>query len=308
MDRPVGEEGIRLLVVLGPTASGKTRMAVALARALGGEVLSADSRQVYRGLTIGTGKDLAEYGQVPVHLVDLLEPAERYSVYRFQRDCFGALRAVAGRGALPVLCGGTGLYLEAVLERYEMSEVAPDEKLRAELAALSLDALAARLARSRRLHNVTDLKSRQTLIRAVEIAERSAGAPAPKWPALQPLVLGARWDRAELDSRIRARLVARIEAGMIEEAERLHAAGLSLARMDELGLEYRYLARLLAGELDREALVEQLGRAIRRFARRQLSWFRRMERRGWAIHWIDRADAGRALEIAAGRFGPDGRD
>jgi tRNA dimethylallyltransferase len=292
------------LVVLGPTASGKTRLGVLLARALGGEILSADSRQVYRGLDLGTGKDLGEYREggpaVPYHLIDLREPAAEYSAFHFQRDFFAAHAEVRARGRLPVVVGGTGLYLEAVLERYAFVEVPEDEALRAELQGLDPAALQARLAGLKPLHNVSDFKARERLVRAIEIAAgqaRSAGA-APAWPELRPLVLGTRWPRDELRARIRRRLEERLDAGLLDEVDRLHGAGLTYERMEALGLEYRFLARFRQGQLaTREALVDSLARAIQAFARRQESWFRRMERRGARIRWIDRAEPEAALEL-----------
>ncbi|HOX43842.1 MAG TPA: tRNA (adenosine(37)-N6)-dimethylallyltransferase MiaA [Myxococcota bacterium] len=308
------EEKYDLLVVLGPTASGKTRLGVALARALGGEILSADSRQVYRGLDLGTGKDLAEYRQggppVPYQLIDVAGLGEEYSVFRFQRDFFRALGEVRARGRLPVLVGGTGLYLEAVLEGYALVEVPEDPALRRELEGLSLDELQDRLAGLKRLHNVSDFKSRERLVRAIEVAEgqaRAQGAGArPAWPALHPLVLGTRWPREELRARIRARLAERLAAGMLGEADRLLASGVSHARLRELGLEYRWMSRHRQGELGLEAMQAGLARAIAEFARRQESWFRRMERRGTPIHWIERAEPAEALEVVRreGRLTP----
>ena len=280
-----------LLVVLGPTASGKTRLGVSLARATVCEILSADSRQVYRGLDIGTGKDLAEYGQgpsrVPVHLIDVADPEDRYSVFRFQRDFFQAFEGILARGRLPVMVGGTGLFLSAVLERYELCEVPVDPARQAELDRLSTEELARRLAELKTLHNTTDLVNRSTLIRALEIAEGSALQPPPELPRFRPLLLGTKVERKALHLRIRRRLEARMREGMFEEARRLQAEGLSLERFDELGLEYRHLARLLQNQVDMPTFLDELSRDIRRFARRQLSWFRRMERRGHAIHWLE---------------------
>jgi len=301
-----------LLVVLGPTASGKTRLGVALARALGGEILSADSRQVYRGLDLGTGKDLAEYREggppVPYHLIDVADVAEEYSVFRYQRDFFAALGEVRARGRLPVVVGGTGLYLEAVLEGYAFVEAPEDPALRAELAGLPDEALRERLAALKRLHNVSDFKDRARLVRAIEIASAQArareGGARPAWPALRPLLLGTRWPREVVRARIRARLEVRLRAGMLDEARGLLDAGVGHARLRELGLEYRWLSRQLAGEIDLPTLVDGLARDIGELARRQESWFRRMERRGARIHWVERAEPAAALEIVRreGRF------
>lgn len=295
-----------LLVVLGPTATGKTRLGVGLARALSGEIISADSRQVYRRLDIGTGKDLAEYGQgaerVPVHLIDIVEPEDEYSVYQFQQDCHRVIGQLWDRECLPVLVGGTGLYLSAVLEGYEMVQAPPDPELRAELAGLSDEQLEARLRSVKPdLHNVTDLSSRERTIRAIEIALRAEAAPPPPAPELRPLILGTRFDRAVLDERIDTRLRVRLEQeGLIEEVEGLLAEGLSYERLDALGLEYRHVADYLRGRLESlYALHASLSKAIRKFARRQLSWYRRMERHGVKIHWLDGADTRQALSAVA---------
>lgn len=296
------KQGKALLVLLGPTASGKTRLGVALARALGCEILSADSRQVYRGLDIGTGKDLAEYGQgpsrVPVHLIDVSEPSQRYSVFHFQRDFFQAFEAIHARARLPLMVGGTGLFLSAVLDRYELTEVPVDPQRQAELDLLSTEELTRRLAELKRLHNTTDLVNRATLIRALEIAEGSLRRPPPALPAFQALILGTRVERGELHTRIRRRLEERMDEGMLDEARRLRDEGMGWERFDELGLEYRHLARLLRGEVDRALFLDELSRDIRRFARRQLSWFRRMERQGHAIHWVEPQDVDGAVDFA----------
>ena len=291
-----------LLVVLGPTATGKTRLGVGLARALGGEIISADSRQVYRRLDIGTGKDLAEYGQgdqrVPVHLIDIVEPADEYSVFEFQQDCHRVFEDLWARGRLPVMVGGTGMYLSAVLEGYAMVAAPEDPALRAELADLSDEELADHLRTLKPdLHNTTDLSSRERILRAIEIAVRTAEDPPPKRPYLEPLILGTRFDRSVLDERIGARLRVRLEEeGLIEEVEGLLAEGLSYDRLDALGLEYRFIADYLRGRLaDIDALHAALSKAIRKFARRQLSWFRRMERHGVKIHWLDGAYLDQAL-------------
>ncbi len=291
-----------LVVVLGPTASGKTRLAVALARRFGAEIVSADSRQVFRGMDIGTGKDLAEYGEVPHHLIDIAEPGTEFSVFDFQRLFFQAFEQIRDRGRLPILAGGTGLYLDAVLRGYRMVEVARNEALRAELSAISTEALGERLrGTGKTLHNSTDLLDRERLVRAIEIAEGEAAASAalPALPPLRPLVLGIAWEREALRRRIRERLRARLAEGMIDEAERLHADGLPWEAMEYYGLEYRFLARHLKGELNRNDMTQKLAAAICEFAKKQQTWFRRMERQGTHIHWIDaRGDVlGEALRI-----------
>ena len=288
-----------LLVILGATASGKTRLGVELAGRLSGEIVSADSRQVYRGMDIGTGKDLHEYDGVPYHLIDIIDPGQDFNLFEFQRlflDCF---REISGRGRLPVLVGGSGMYLDCVLRGYRLDPVPEDRELRRELDLLELDQLAARLRRATpRLHNSTDLTERVRLIRAIEIAE-FRGEPGEPGPQPTPLTLGIRWERGALRERITQRLKERLAAGMIEEVERLHARGTSWERLEFYGLEYRYLARFLKGELSRNDMFQKLNSAIHDFAKKQENWFKRMEAHGTRIHWLDGAGdpRGEALEI-----------
>jgi tRNA dimethylallyltransferase len=299
------------LVILGATATGKTRLGVDLARRLGGEILSADSRQVYRGLDLGTGKDLEEYGQggatVPYHLIDLVEPGEEYNLFRFRQDCHLACRDVWARGRIPVVVGGTGLYLAALLHGYEVVAVERNEELRCRLAGLDQAALVSRLlATGHRPHNTTDLEDRERTLRALEIALHRDGH-APSLPALaRPLVLGTRWPRATLLERIRQRLRERLDAGLVEEVEGLHRAGVPWTRMEQLGLEYREVARFLQGQTrNRNDLFQKLAAAIGRFAKKQESWWRRLEREGVAITWLDPSDGARARAAVEGvRFVP----
>lgn len=278
------------IVILGPTASGKTRLGVGVAREVGGEIISADSRQVYRGMDLGTGKDLDEYGETPYHLIDLLNPGEEFNVFRFQRLCFAAMDEIRGRGRVPVIVGGTGLYLDAVLRGYRMVEAPEDPGLRAELAGQSLEELASRLlALNPRLHNTTDLLDRERLARAIEIAEYERNHEPEPLPEFHPMVFGVRWERSMLRRRITARLSARLDAGLIDEVERLHREGVSYETLDFYGLEYRFVARHLQGELTRNDLFQKLNSAIHDFAKRQETWFRRMERQGVGIHWLDGA-------------------
>ncbi|MDD2319646.1 MAG: tRNA (adenosine(37)-N6)-dimethylallyltransferase MiaA [Geobacteraceae bacterium] len=288
------------IVLLGPTASGKTRLGVALARELNGEIISADSRQVYRGMDIGTGKDLAEYGDVPYHLIDILEPGEDFNVFLFQKLCFAAMDEIRARNRLPVIVGGTGLYLDAVLRKYRMVEVPDNPELRRELADLSPEELAARLlAVNPRLHNTTDLLDRDRLLRAIEIAEYEQSHEPEPLPEIRPIVFGVRWERSVLRQRITTRLKERLAAGLIEEVAELHRQGVPYETLEFYGLEYRFVARHLKGELNRNDLFQKLNSAIHDFAKRQDTWFRRMERQGTEIHWLD--GAGRppqeALEI-----------
>lgn len=286
---------VNLIVIVGPTASGKTRLAARLARETGSEVISADSRQVYRGLDIGSGKDLGDYLvdgiPVPYHLINIADPREEFSVFSYQRafhDCFAEL---SRRGVVPVLAGGTGLYIEAVLRGYRMEEVPENPELRRELAYLSEGDLAEMLrAANPRLHNTTDLTDRSRLLRALEIARHRTDAPAEPGPVLRPLVAGVRWDRAVLRSRIARRLEERLAGGLVEEVQRLRESGVSWERLYALGLEYRYIGLHLSGELPYDEMVRTLKTRIGQFAKRQETWFRGMERRGVPIRWIDGDD------------------
>ncbi|MBI1320560.1 MAG: tRNA (adenosine(37)-N6)-dimethylallyltransferase MiaA [Candidatus Hydrogenedens sp.] len=295
--------GHNTLVVLGPTASGKTRLAVQLARTLGGEILSADSRQVYRGLDIGSGKDLSEYAEggalVPYRLIDIADLDSEYSVFHFQRDCFAAWEDVTARGSLPIITGGTGLYLDAVLRGYRMAEVPEDVALRARLDALDDAALAAELQTLKpEQHNTTDTLDRARTIRAIEITTHEHEHPPEPGPPIRAVVLGALWPREELRKRIAARLQERLNVGMIEEVEALHARGVPWERLDLLGLEYRFVAAYLRGDLkNRNDLFQKLNAAIAQFAKRQDTWFRRMERNGTEIHWVPEARLDAALAI-----------
>lgn len=281
-----------LLTILGPTASGKTRLAVALASELDGEIISADSRQVFRGMDIGSGKDLHEYGDVPYHLIDILESGEEFSVFAFLRLFRVAFDDIAGRGRLPVLCGGTGLYLDAVLRGYRMLEVPEDPQLRAGLEELDADELAALLRELRPgQHNTSDLLERSRTVRAIEIARfeaEHAGQQEPP-PEIRPLTIGIRWERDELRQRITERLRTRLESGMIEEVQQLHEGGVAWDRLDYYGLEYRYIGAFLQGWMNRNDMFQRLNSAIHDFAKRQENWFKKMEKNGVTIHWVDGA-------------------
>lgn len=291
-----------LLVILGPTASGKTRLAVAAARELNGEIISADSRQVFRRMDIGTGKDLAEYGDVPYHLIDICEPGEEFNLFAFQQLFNQAFTAITARGRLPLLVGGTGLYLDAVLRGYRLTAVAENPALRAELAALSLEALQARLlALKPQLHNSTDLLQRERLVRAIEIAAAPQPADEPPALLLKPLVCGIRIEREELRRRITARLKERLQSGMIEEVAALLAAGIPPERLDAYGLEYRFVSRHLGGSLNRNDMFQKLNAAIHDFAKKQENWFRRMEKQGVPIVWLD--SSGDLLEQLLAAYG-----
>ena len=290
-----------LLVILGPTASGKTQVGVRIARVLNGEIISADSRQVYRGMDLGTGKDLKEYGEVPYHLIDIVDPGYEFSVFEFERRFVPAFLDIQGRGRLPILVGGTGLYLEAVLRGYRLVEVPLNPKLRTELEPLSLEDLADHLkAIKPSLHNTTDLCHRERVIRAIEIAQfQDDPSNQSSLPDLSPLVFGICWPRNVLCQRITRRLRERINQGMMEEIKRLIKAGISFEKLDLYGLEYRYGAMYLQGQLTKNDLFQKLNSAIRQFAKRQETWFRRMERHGTRIHWIagDKDPAQKIMEV-----------
>jgi tRNA dimethylallyltransferase len=293
-----------LIVILGPTASGKTRLAARLAAGIGAELISADSRQVYRGMDIGTGKDLAEYvvdgKPVPYHLVDVAEPGHLFSVFEFQQRFYECFREIRSRGRMPIVVGGTGLYIESILREYQMLPVAENALLRKEMEGQGMEELAARLLRlNPSLHNTTDLTGRERLIRAIEIAEHKSkhGSQGIERPDIVPLVIGLRWDRAVLRKRITRRLKERIEQGMIEEVQRLHDAGISWERLTEMGLEYRYVSLYMQGKLTYDEMFRTLNIRIHQFAKRQDTWFRGMERRGVTIHWIEGADEAALMSV-----------
>lgn len=284
------KHSFNLLTILGPTASGKTRLAVSLAERLRGEVISADSRQVFRGMDIGSGKDLHEYGAIPYHLIDILEAGEEFSVFAFQRLFLKAWHDIWTRGHLPVLCGGSGMYLDAALRGYRLSEVPPDEQLRSELSSKS-DQELCRILNSLRpeQHNKTDLLERQRTIRAIEIARHEAPGQYEEEsrPDLKPLVIGIQLERPEMRRRITERLRSRLENGLVEEVQQLHNSGIAWERLDYYGLEYRYVGAFLRGDLNRNDMFQKLNSAIHDFAKRQGNWFRKMERHGIVIHWLD---------------------
>jgi tRNA dimethylallyltransferase len=300
------------LVVLGPTATGKTALGVCLARAFSGEIISADSRQVYRGLDLGSGKDLEEYGEIPYHLIDITDLGSEYSVFDFQRDFSVAFNAVRSKGALPVIVGGTGMYLDSIIRGYSFEEVPENQALRKSLECLSVDELVSRLLSVKKeVHNRTDLVDRSRLIRAIEIAEfkrDDQGNRAERKSALdfRPLILGVRVERAELRARIRTRLLSRIGEGMIEEVNGLHASGASWERLERLGLEYRITAEYLQGKIaDKKQYTEELNQSIGQFAKRQETWFRGMERKGVQVNWIENGNRDEAISLASRYFRKD---
>jgi len=283
-----------LLVILGPTASGKTTLAAHWAARNGGEILSADSRQVYRGMTIGTGKDLSDYeipgfGRVPCHLTDIADAGYHYNVFEYQRDFLRAFEEVRSRGKVPVLCGGSGMYIEAVLSGYRLIQVSPDLALRERMASMTDEALTGLLCSLKPLHNHSDTENRKRLMRAVEIAlyQRDHPSEDADDPRLQPLIIGMLPDRETRRARITARLRQRLGEGLIEEVQELLRGGLTASDLEYYGLEYKFVTRYLTGELSRAEMETQLNTAIHQFAKRQMTWFRKMERDGFCIHWLD---------------------
>lgn len=282
-----------MLAVVGPTACGKTSLAVELALALGGEVISADSRQVYRGMDIGTGKDLAEYCkdgvQVPAHLIDIVDAGEKYNLFEYQRDFLAAYDDVVSRGALPILCGGSGMYVESVLKGYKLIPVPENKALRERLEEKSLDELTAILAGYKTLHNNTDTDTKKRAIRAIEIEEYYATCPVEErsFPAIRTLVVGVDVDREVRRSRITARLVQRLQEGLVEEVRGLLESGVTDEQLIYYGLEYKFVTMYVTGKMSYDEMVKGLEIAIHQFAKRQMTWFRGMERRGTAINWVD---------------------
>ena len=290
----MAESPIPLICILGPTAAGKTRLAAHVAAAANGEVVSADSRQVYRHMNIGTGKDLEDYTvhglTVRSHLIDIVDPGYEYNLYEFKRDCIAAIREIHSRGRLPVLCGGTGLYLSAVLQNYQLLSVPPDPTRRAELETIPTEQLIAELRSYGPLHNTSDVQERKRLIRAIEIAEADPSARAPSI-ALDSRVFGLRLERRDLRERITQRLAYRLDHGLLEEVRALLDRGLTHDQLIFHGLEYRYVTEHLRGDISREQMFAALGAAIHQFAKRQDTWFRRMERKGVEIRWLDGRDS-----------------
>ena len=287
-----------MITILGPTASGKTTLAAGLAAEIGGEIISADSRQVYRRMDIGTGKDLDDYQvgekQIPYHLIDICEPGTRYNLFRYQEDFARAYSDIIARGRIPVLCGGTGLYIEAVLGAYSLSPVPQNQQLRDELQRLSLEQLTSMLEDLKRqnddkMHNTTDVDTAQRAIRAIEIETYKLEHPAEEreFPAIQSTIFGVNIDRDERRKRITHRLRQRLEHGMVEEVRQLIDNGVAPENLIYYGLEYKYVTEYVIGTISYEEMFTRLEIAIHQFAKRQMTWFRGMERRGFNIHWID---------------------
>jgi tRNA dimethylallyltransferase len=283
-----------MITILGPTASGKTPLAASLAARIGGEIISADSRQVYRRMDIGTGKDLADYGDVHYHLIDICEPGTKYNLFQYQQDFFDAYNNIIGRGKIPVLCGGTGLYIEAVLKGYKLSPVPQNPELRSRLEGRSLEELTQMLTELKaktgsNMHNKTDVDSCQRAIRAIEIETYNLQNPMPRreLPPVDSLIIGVNIDRELRREKITRRLKARMEEGMVDEVKGLLAEGIPPEDLIYYGLEYKYLTEYITGVTTYDEMFQHLEIAIHQFAKRQMTWFRGMERRGFKIHWIE---------------------
>jgi tRNA dimethylallyltransferase len=284
---------IDLITILGPTASGKTPLAAALADRLGTEIISGDSRQVYRRMDLGTGKDLVDYTvegrQVPYHLIDIVEPGYKYNVFEYQRDFLKAYQEIAAKNKLPILCGGTGMYIESVLKGYRLLPVPENPELRASLEGKSLEELTGILEGYKKLHNSTDVDTAKRAIRAIEIEEYYKQQPAEyrEFPSLKSLIIGVDIDRELRREKITRRLKQRLDEGMVEEVRGLLEEGIPAENLIYYGLEYKFLTQYAIGELTFDEMFHQLETAIHQFAKRQMTWFRGMERRGFKIHWLD---------------------
>ena len=284
----------QMITILGPTASGKTPLAAALAKEIGGEIISADSRQVYRRMDIGTGKDLADYDGVPYHLIDICEPGTKYNLFQYQQDFFDAYNNIIGKGKTPILCGGTGLYIEAVLKGYKLSPVPQNQELRDRLEGKSLTELtqilmALKEKNGSNMHNTTDVDSCQRAIRAIEIETYNIEHPMPlrELPPIPSLIVGVNIDREQRREKITRRLKARLEGGMVDEVKALLDEGIPADDLIYYGLEYKIVTEYLIGKTSYEEMFQRLEIAIHQFAKRQMTWFRGMERRGFKIHWIE---------------------
>ena len=291
-----------VITILGPTASGKTPLAAALAGKIGGEIISADSRQVYRRMDIGTGKDLADYRlniknetlNIRYHLIDICEPGTKYNLFQYQQDFFDAYQDIRSRGVVPILCGGTGLYIEAVLKGYKLSPVPQNPELRTKLEGKSLDELTQMLVKLKAqngstMHNKTDVDSCQRAIRAIEIETYNLENPVPRreLPPVDSLIVGVNIDREARREKITRRLKARLEEGMIDEVKGLLDEGIPADDLIYYGLEYKFVTEYIVGKTTYDEMFTRLEIAIHQFAKRQMTWFRGMERRGFKIHWID---------------------
>jgi tRNA dimethylallyltransferase len=280
-------------MVTGPTASGKTSLAVSVAHHLNGEIISADSRQVYRGMDIGTGKDFDDYiiegTKIPFHLIDIVEPGYKYNVFEYQRDFFSVYKSLKERNIFPVVCGGSGMYADSIIKGYKMVEVPPDTGFRSRLEKKSMEELTGILAAMKSLHNSTDIDTKKRVIRAIEIEHYNRNRKAHKshMPRINSLVIGVMLERDVRRQRISLRMQQRLGNGMVEEVKRIIDSGVDPEIMIYYGLEYKYITLYLTGKLNYEKMVSDLEIAIHQFAKRQMTWFRGMEKKGTKIHWID---------------------
>ncbi|MCK4406783.1 MAG: tRNA (adenosine(37)-N6)-dimethylallyltransferase MiaA [Bacteroidales bacterium] len=282
-----------MITILGPTATGKTQLSAHVAAKLNGEVISADSRQVYKGMDLCTGKDYDDYivdgNKIPYFLIDIVDPGYEYNVYEYQRDFLKIYKNIISRQKLPVLCGGTGLYIEAVLKGYKLVRVPENNSLRKKLEKKKTDELTKMLSSFRSLHNVTDSKDRERLIRAIEIQNYYKENPdlISDFPKIKNEIFGINFDRNIIRRRITERLKARLESGMVDEVNNLLSKGITPEQLKFYGLEYKYITQYIIGELNYENMFRNLNTAIHQFAKRQMTWFRKMERNGFKIHWIN---------------------
>jgi tRNA dimethylallyltransferase len=282
-----------LLVVTGPTASGKTSLAAAIACRIGGEIISADSRQVYRGMNIGTGKDYDDYNingkSVTCHLIDVADPGYKYNLFEFQRDFMKTYKDLKTRKVFPVICGGSGMYIDSIVSGYKLAEVPPDAGLRAELEKKSIKELTEILSTYKKLHNTTDVDTKKRIIRAIEIEHYNNIRPEKQaeFPVVRYIVVGIFFDRNTRRRRITERLKQRLEAGMVDEVRKLIENGTSKETLIYYGLEYKYITLYLSGKLEYNRMVNDLEIAIHQFAKRQMTWFRGMEKKGIKIHWLN---------------------
>ncbi|HPI70922.1 MAG TPA: tRNA (adenosine(37)-N6)-dimethylallyltransferase MiaA [Tenuifilaceae bacterium] len=286
-------KGYNLITILGPTAGGKTAVAANLAFAIGGEVISGDSRQVYRGMDLGTGKDLHDYTvngkQVPYHLIDIVDAGYQLNVYEYQQHFVEAFNDISGRGAFPILCGGSGMYIEAAIKGYKLIAVPENPELRGKLASLEMHELEEMLKSYKQLHNQTDTVNRKRLVRAIEIEEYYArvGEGEHSYPRLQNIIFGIAFPRHQQRERITQRLKQRLDEGMVDEVKSLLDKGIKPPELIYYGLEYKWITRFLMGEIGYHEMFTGLNTAIHQFGKRQMTWFRKMERSGIPIHWID---------------------
>jgi tRNA dimethylallyltransferase len=282
-----------LLIVTGPTASGKTSLAVAIAKKLGGEIISADSRQVYRGMNIGTGKDYDDYlidgDRIPCHLIDIVDPGYKYNVFEYQRDFIKVYASLKERKVFPVVCGGSGMYADSIISGYKMMEVAPDSGLRSNLEKKSMGELIEILSTYKKIHNTTDIDTKKRVIRAIEIEHfnQNKKKPVSKFPKIRSLVVGILPDRESRRINISKRLRQRLDTGMVDEVKHLIENGLATDVLIYYGLEYKFITLFLTGKVSYEDMVNDLETAIHQYAKRQMTWFRSMERRGVKINWLD---------------------